>query len=138
LRQLERRESIEYSPDPFFGLDPAWTEAFFAAVAPVYIGNVLSPKLAEFLSIAGDASNAHVRTAMTMATSVRNVGVSMVIATGSFAGTKTVTAATAFAIFQTIVMALVALGWSQLLAAPPGTTRIEGLVIEGVLHGKLS
>jgi len=38
------------------------------------------------------------RTAMTMATSVRNVGVSLVIATGSFAGTKAVTAATAFAI----------------------------------------
>jgi len=38
------------------------------------------------------------RTAMTMATSVRNVGVSLVIATGGFAGTKAVTAATAFAI----------------------------------------
>ena len=56
------------------------------------------------------------RTAMTMATSVRNVGVSLVIATASFAGTKAVTAATAFAIFQTIVMALVALGWGRLLA----------------------
>lgn len=53
------------------------------------------------------------RTAMVMATSVRNVGVSLVIATGSFAGTKAVTTATAFAIFQTIVMALVALGWGQ-------------------------
>ena len=59
------------------------------------------------------------------ATSVRNVGVSMVIATGSFAGTKAVTAATAFALFQTIVMALVALGWGRLLA-PTGTTKIEG------------
>jgi BASS family bile acid:Na+ symporter len=73
------------------------------------------------------------RTAMTMATSVRNVGVSLVIATGSFAGTKAVTAATAFAIFQTIVMALVALGWGRLLAAPTGTTKFEG-----VLHGKHS
>jgi BASS family bile acid:Na+ symporter len=76
------------------------------------------------------------RTAMTMATAVRNVGVSLVIATGSFAGTKAVTAATAFAIFQTIVMALVALGWGRLLAAPTGATKIEGPVTEGVLHGK--
>ena len=45
--------------DPFFELDPAWTDAFFAAGAPVYIGNVLSPKLAELLSIAGDASITH-------------------------------------------------------------------------------
>src|SRR5262249_55867531 len=78
------------------------------------------------------------RTAMTMATAVRNVGVSLVIATGSFAGTKAVTAATAFAIFQTIVMALVALGWGRLLAAPTGTTKIEGPVTEGVLPGKHS
>jgi BASS family bile acid:Na+ symporter len=68
------------------------------------------------------------RIAMTMATAVRNVGVSLVIATASFAGTKAVTAATAFAIFQTIVMALVALAWGRLLAAPTGTTRIEGSV----------
>jgi BASS family bile acid:Na+ symporter len=74
------------------------------------------------------------RTAMTMATAVRNVGVSLVIATGSFAGTRAVTAATAFAIFQTIVMALVALGWGRLLAAPTGTTKIEGLETERVLR----
>jgi BASS family bile acid:Na+ symporter len=76
------------------------------------------------------------RTAMTMATAVRNVGVSLVIATSSFGGTKAVTAATAFAIFQTIVMALVALAWGRLLAARKGTTKIEGPVTEGVLHGK--
>ena len=70
------------------------------------------------------------------ATPVRNFGVSMVIATGSFAGTKAVTAATAFALFQTIVMALVALGWGRLRAAPAGTTKIEGPVTEGVLHGQ--
>jgi BASS family bile acid:Na+ symporter len=57
------------------------------------------------------------RTALTMATAVRNVGVSMVIAAGSFAGTKAVTAATAFAFFQTIVVALVAIGWGK-LASP--------------------
>lgn len=45
--------------DPFFELDPLWTEEFIAAGAPVYIGNVLSPKLAELLSIAFDASITH-------------------------------------------------------------------------------
>ncbi len=45
--------------DPFFDLDPAWTEAFIAAGAPVYIGNTFSPKLAELLSIAFDASITH-------------------------------------------------------------------------------
>jgi hypothetical protein len=44
---------------PFFEPGPAWTEAFFSAGAPVYIGNALSPKLAELLSIAGDASITH-------------------------------------------------------------------------------
>lgn len=45
--------------DPFFELEPNWTEAFIAAGAPVYIGNVFSPKLAELLSIAFDASITH-------------------------------------------------------------------------------
>lgn len=58
------------------------------------------------------------RTATAMATSVRNVGVSLVIATGSFPGTPAVTAATAFAIFQTVAVALIAVGWGRLCAAP--------------------
>ncbi|MFO0821796.1 MAG: carboxymuconolactone decarboxylase family protein [Gemmataceae bacterium] len=45
--------------DPFFELDPAWTEAFIATGAPVYIGQIFSPKLAELLSIAFDASITH-------------------------------------------------------------------------------
>jgi len=45
--------------DPFFQLDPVWTEEFIAAGAPVYVGGVLSPKLAELLSIAFDASITH-------------------------------------------------------------------------------
>ncbi|MGA2620029.1 MAG: bile acid:sodium symporter [Thermoguttaceae bacterium] len=54
------------------------------------------------------------RKAMAITTSVRNVGVSLVIATGSFAGTPAVTATLAFALFQTILLALVALGWGRL------------------------
>jgi BASS family bile acid:Na+ symporter len=54
------------------------------------------------------------RTAMAMATSVRNVAVTLVIAAASFPGTPAVTAATAFGLFQTILVALVALGWGRL------------------------
>ena len=44
--------------DGFFEVDPAWTEAIIAASLPVYASGVLSPKLAELLSIAVDASAA--------------------------------------------------------------------------------
>lgn len=54
------------------------------------------------------------RTAMVMATSVRNVGVTLVIAVASFPGTPAVTSATAFGLFQTILVALVALAWGRL------------------------
>jgi BASS family bile acid:Na+ symporter len=59
------------------------------------------------------------RKAMAMATSVRNVGVGLVIATTSFPGTKAVTAATAFALFQTVLLALLALCWGRLSSASP-------------------
>lgn len=45
--------------DPFFELDPLWTEAFIACGAPVYLGGVFPPKLAELLSIAFDAAVSH-------------------------------------------------------------------------------
>ena len=57
------------------------------------------------------------RKTMAITTSVRNVGVSLVIATSSFPGTPVVTATLAFGLFQTIVMALLALGWGQLVPA---------------------
>ncbi len=44
---------------PFYDLDPSWTEQFMAVGIPVYTGGVLSPKLAELLSIAFDASFTH-------------------------------------------------------------------------------
>jgi BASS family bile acid:Na+ symporter len=55
------------------------------------------------------------RSAMVMATSVRNVGVSLVIVTGAFPGIRAVAAATAFALFQTIFVAIIALGWGRLI-----------------------
>ena len=56
------------------------------------------------------------RTAMAMATAVRNVAVTLVIAAASFPGTPAVTAATAFGLFQTILVALVALAWGRMAA----------------------
>lgn len=53
------------------------------------------------------------RKAMGLTTGIRNVGVSLVIVTGSFPGTPAVTSALAFAIFQTILLALVALAWGK-------------------------
>jgi alkylhydroperoxidase/carboxymuconolactone decarboxylase family protein YurZ len=44
---------------PFLDLEPAWTEEFIAAGIPAYAGGVISPKLAELLSIAFDASYTH-------------------------------------------------------------------------------
>lgn len=61
------------------------------------------------------------RKSMAITTGVRNVGVSLVIATSSFPGTGAVTATLAFGLFQTIAVALVALGWGRLAAGPAGS-----------------
>ena len=45
--------------DEFFEIDPVWAEAIIASGLPVYTSGILSPKLAEFLSIAVDASITH-------------------------------------------------------------------------------
>jgi BASS family bile acid:Na+ symporter len=50
---------------------------------------------------------------MVLTTSVRNVGVGLVIATASFPGTAAITSATAYAIVQTVAIALVALAWGR-------------------------
>ncbi|MCI0640782.1 MAG: bile acid:sodium symporter [Gemmataceae bacterium] len=53
------------------------------------------------------------RKTLAITTAVRNAGVCLVIASSSFAGTPAVTAVTAYALLQTIVMALVALAWGR-------------------------
>lgn len=53
------------------------------------------------------------RKTLAIATSVRNVGVGMVIATSSFPGSRAVTATMVFGLFQTILLAIVALGWGR-------------------------
>lgn len=45
--------------DPFFALDPAWTDQFMAAGHCIYASGVLSAKEVELLSIAFDASVRH-------------------------------------------------------------------------------
>lgn len=64
------------------------------------------------------------RRAMAITTSVRNVGVSLVIATSSFPGTAAVTAALAFGVFQTIVLALLAAAWGGLMPIKPGVVEV--------------
>ncbi len=57
--KMKAAEQWNVAWDPFFELDPSWTEAFIASGAPVYIGGTFSPKVAELLSIAFDASITH-------------------------------------------------------------------------------
>ncbi len=45
--------------DPFFELDPVWTDQFFAAAAGIYTAGVFTPRFVELLSIALDASITH-------------------------------------------------------------------------------
>lgn len=72
---------------------------------------------AGWLCGSGGADN---RVAMAFSTGVRNVGVALVIATASFPGTPAVTAALAYALFQTVVLMLLALLWGRL--APRSTS----------------
>jgi alkylhydroperoxidase/carboxymuconolactone decarboxylase family protein YurZ len=45
--------------DPFFELDPVWTDEFMATAVGIYGSSLMTPKLLEFLSIALDASYTH-------------------------------------------------------------------------------
>lgn len=45
--------------DPFYKLDPAWTDQFMATGIGIYASKLFSPKLVELLSIAFDASITH-------------------------------------------------------------------------------
>ena len=57
----EMRAAGQWNPawDAFFEIAPAWTEAIIAVSLPVYTSGVFSPKLAELMSIAVDASITH-------------------------------------------------------------------------------
>lgn len=51
----------EWNPnwDPFYELDPRWTEAFMAMGLQPMLAGVLDPKVIEFIAIAVDASCTH-------------------------------------------------------------------------------
>jgi bile acid:Na+ symporter, BASS family len=53
------------------------------------------------------------RKALTLATSLRNVGVGLIIATSNFGGTAAVTAVLAYGIFEIVGSLLLALAWSR-------------------------
>jgi BASS family bile acid:Na+ symporter len=61
------------------------------------------------------------RKTMTLTTSLRNVGVGLVIATGAFAGTPAVTATLAYGLFAVVGSLLLALGWARRKPAVAGT-----------------
>jgi alkylhydroperoxidase/carboxymuconolactone decarboxylase family protein YurZ len=56
---MKRIEQWNTAWDPFFELDPIWTDEFMAVGAGIYASGVLSPKEVELLSIALDASYTH-------------------------------------------------------------------------------
>jgi alkylhydroperoxidase/carboxymuconolactone decarboxylase family protein YurZ len=55
------RAAGEWNPnwEPFYQLDPAWTEAFMAMGLKPMLSGVLDPKVIEFIAIAVDASCTH-------------------------------------------------------------------------------
>ena len=57
------------------------------------------------------------RKAMGFSTSVRNVAVSLVVATASFPGTPAVTAAVVYGLLQTVTLAVTAMAWGRLGAS---------------------
>jgi BASS family bile acid:Na+ symporter len=58
------------------------------------------------------------RRALTLTTSLRNVGVGLVIATGNFAGTAAVTAVLAYGVVEIGGSLLLALAWGRVPLAP--------------------
>ena len=70
------------------------------------------------LGESGSANRANRKT-LAVTTAVRNVGVALVIVSSSFAGTAAVTATTAYAIFQTVAIALVALAFGKFASIKP-------------------
>jgi alkylhydroperoxidase/carboxymuconolactone decarboxylase family protein YurZ len=55
------RAAGEWNPnwEPFYQLDPAWTEAFMGMGLKPMLSGVLDPKVIEFIAIAVDASCTH-------------------------------------------------------------------------------
>jgi BASS family bile acid:Na+ symporter len=78
------------------------------------LGLLLASWAAGWLLGGSDAAG---RKALTLTTSLRNVGVGLVIATGAFAGTPAVTATLAYGLFGVVGSLLLALWWGRRAAA---------------------
>jgi BASS family bile acid:Na+ symporter len=76
---------------------------------------VLASALAGWI-LGGAGSQA--RKTLAISTATRNVGVGLVIATAAFPAPPAIPAATAYAIFQTLLVALIALAWGHLAPKP--------------------
>jgi BASS family bile acid:Na+ symporter len=79
-----------------------------------------------------------VRKVMTLTTSLRNVGVGLVIAAGSFAGTPAVTATLAYGLFGVVGTLLLALMWARRAPAtelPMGGTTLQASAREPIGEG---
>jgi BASS family bile acid:Na+ symporter len=75
------------------------------------------------------------RKAMTLTTSLRNVGVGLVIATGTFSGTSAVTAALVYGLFEVVGSLLLALAWSRRVVATDrnnGATKPQPFLVEPI------
>ncbi len=97
------------------GLIVAVQYRFLLGIRPIGYAGMLALALGSVGAgwILGGARHAR-RTATAFSTGVRNVGVGLVIATASFPGTPAVTAALAYALFQTLALALLAFVWGRL------------------------
>ncbi len=97
------------------GLIIAVQYRFLLAIRPISYAGMLALALASVGAgwILG-GRNIGRRKAMAFSTGVRNVGVGLVIATSSFPGTPAVTAALAYALFQTLALAALAFIWGRL------------------------
>jgi bile acid:Na+ symporter, BASS family len=82
-----------------------------------YVGMLLLLAATFVAGLAIARRNAAERKTMAITTSVRNVGVAVVIATGSFAGTPAIPATIAYALVQTLAVAIIAILWGRFTAA---------------------
>jgi BASS family bile acid:Na+ symporter len=74
-----------------------------------------------------------IRKAMTLTTSLRNVGVGLVIASSAFAGTPAVTAALAYGLFTVVGSLFLALAWARRgVAINLNTEKTNSLSVEPV------
>jgi BASS family bile acid:Na+ symporter len=84
--------------------------------------------------------NKGVRKAMTLTTSLRNVGVGLVIASAAFGGTPAVTATLAYGLFAVVGSLLLALAWARRVPAEvlAGQTIVQDVAREPVGRGSIA